>query len=560
LILRAAISAACLVAAQASGGESIRADGAAELGAAIAAAAPGERILLAPGAYGALIVRGRTFAPAIEIAAADPSRPPHFASIRIADSTGVHFADIGVAHGPAAKPEQERAVDITRSRDIEFLNAVISGAPDGDPANDPVGLVIRDSARIRIEGSRFHDLWRGAAVLDSTGWSIRGSQFRRMGSDGIVGRGAVRARIEDNLFTDFSTDLATGVHPDAIQFWDRGAARAIDGLTVSGNTVLRGRGGPSQGVFINGENPALVSRNILIENNVIHQSMLQGILVKNVDGAIIRHNTVAPFDPATDAPGIEARAPAVDVVVEGNLAASLRPAGLGAGAGNILIDYDNPWIASYAEKALANPRAGVEARPADFRALGGAGALLAESWGNVAPENRIARVFPKTIFDLTLRNGEPVDESSEPASLERRSDGALTFAASPKWTGMPTTEIRLRVRRAAPPPGWEYLLVAPGAYDIRLNRTTLLATFRNEFGVSTKISVPFDIGGADRDIVVRYDGVQRLLEVRDGTRLLRRVETPPGLIAYRKTAKLHVGGAPWGQPFSGTIERLVIER
>lgn len=65
--------------------------GPAELEAAVASAAPGDRLLLAAGAYGALDLRGIRFAPAALIAAADPGNPPVFSSIYLNDVGGVAF-------------------------------------------------------------------------------------------------------------------------------------------------------------------------------------------------------------------------------------------------------------------------------------------------------------------------------------------------------------------------------------------------------------------------------------------------------------------------------------
>lgn len=592
---------ALLAAASAEGAERF-VDGPAGLVAALARAEAGDRLVLAGGAYGDLALAGRQWSSPVSIAAADARDPPRFRSVRLTDVRGLTFDGVVIARGGAEAPLQARAADLLRTDMIAFRNVEILGSDNADPADDPFGVFVRDSRGFSLVDCKLHDLYRGLAIHDSADWRVADSVFRRMASDGIVGRGAVGAAIEGNLFTDFATDLASGVHPDAVQFWDRGARQATRGLVIARNAVLRGAGGPSQGVFINGENPMLAATGLVIEDNVIHQSMGQGILVKNVNGAVIRRNTVAPFDPSRDAPGIEARRPFADVTMADNLAASFRTGGMALAASNILLDYDNPWNVGYAEQLLADPRSGADAAASDFRKLSDAAPFAIRSerihgddeslrfsvwdgagatqwrfrgpgdaeFGNWTQGDGLGRSFASPGLAMvearrvvggrteTARKRVRIFERNILALAPER--GVATFGPDPKWSGMARLDIALRLRSRGDTRAWRYILSAPGAYDLRVKGDTVLFSV-SAGGETTRLAAPIEgLAQGAHDLRFLYDGQAGAVEIHDGARLVTRAEAPSGAIAYRKTATLHVGGAPFGPAFEGEIERLEIRR
>lgn len=361
-----------------------------ELSAAISNAAPGDRFVLAPGDYGNLTIKGRSFSPAITIEAADASRRPRFTSMRLSDLTGVKFENIFVAYGATSAPRTSFAINMTRGHEIGFSNIEIEGAPDGDPNNDVTGINLRSSTQITIENSEFHDFFRGITSFDSDDVVITNSVFRNIASDGIVGRGVKGMLIENNLFTEFHLSTVGTIHPDAIQFWDSGAPRENRDITIRGNVVLRGNGEPSQGFFIKSDQ--LASKEILIEHNVIQQSLLQGIYLQLADGAIVRNNTIVPFDHANDLPGIEMRGTIANVEIRDNMMASLRVTGTETLSGDALLQYDNPWQERYAGDFLAAPFETTQTTPGDLRARSdiGAHAFISEIGGFDAPSPVIA--------------------------------------------------------------------------------------------------------------------------------------------------------------------------
>ncbi|MEL7487554.1 MAG: right-handed parallel beta-helix repeat-containing protein, partial [Pseudomonadota bacterium] len=343
-----------------------------ELAEALSAAEAGDRLILAPGAYGALVLKNRIFETPITIEAADPAAPPRFSSILLQDVTGAGLSDIVVEYGPTAAPRTSYAVIVQRSETIDFSAVEIRSADDAEPFNDASAFSIRDSGNVSVAASSIHDVYRGASVLESNDVIFRDNQFTHVASDGIVGGGVRRVTIVDNLFTDFIVPTDAGIHPDAIQFWDRGAARENRDIVIRGNVILRGAGDFSQGIFI--KSPTLTTRNVSIEHNVVHQSAVQGVYLEGVESVSVRHNTIAPFAPADDRSGIEVRAPASDAVVSENLAATYRIASGVAQSGNVVLEYDNPWQAEFAGRWIASPYSGADASAADLSPLSEVGA------------------------------------------------------------------------------------------------------------------------------------------------------------------------------------------
>lgn len=625
----------------------------ADLAAVLDQAAGGDVVRLAGGAYGAMSMRNRYFEPALSIIAEDSNARPTFTSIRIDQVAGLHLENLDVRYGATAAPLTDFAVTVTGGGDLELTGMWIEGAADSDPANDPKGFIARDCDGVTVRGSTFTDLYNGAAIFDCSNAAIVDSIFTRLTVDGVTGRGLVRGHIEGNLFIDFASDLSTGAHPDAIQLWNDHATRENRDIVIARNVILRGDGGPAQGIFIKGKDANLPSRNILIEHNVVQQSMAQGIFLENVDGAVVRYNTVAPVDALQDHPGIETRAPFANVRIEHNLFTSLRVDNPSIGVGNRLLDYENPWSVDYADHHLMNPRAGADATPADFRAIGLAGAsdiplsigpfgaplfdivatrsdaddlaghyfflsgppqLKRAEWtvsdgeaeidhartaaiehrfahaghafveasakiGNLeAGARRILRVHPRTLAQLEFNGGledaapEPAPKSGAVAAIAPThvsfdgtpaADGQhLKFAGAPHWTGMPRLDISLRIRRAGAGTDWQYLVAAPGAYQVKMNGDRLYAAFTNEEGETTALNIAAAgiSDGSWRDLVIRYDGRAGRIEARDGERLIAATTAPVGLLAYRPTGPLYLGGAPWGNSIAADIDRFVLTR
>jgi nitrous oxidase accessory protein NosD len=318
---------------------------------ALAEARPGDTLRLAAGQYGELLIRTRRFSPSIAIVAADPRRPPSFTSVTLAHAGGVRLSGLEVKYGATAAPLTAYAVNVLASADIELSRLRVMSAPNGVIGDDAYGVNIRNSQRVFLRDSRIHDVHRGAAVFDSDDVEISHNVVRAVASDGVVARGVVRFFVLDNYFADFNVDDAAKVHPDAIQIWSRHALRASEYVLIQGNVIRRGRGGPSQGIFV--ATPEIPTIGLVIENNVVEQSMGQGIAVMNGVDVSIRNNTVIPFDAETDRPGIDVRAPFSNVTVASNIMIAARLAPGVFAVANEASGHNHPDVSAFVRARLS---------------------------------------------------------------------------------------------------------------------------------------------------------------------------------------------------------------
>ena len=339
---------------------------------ALATAQSGDRIVLAPGDYGALILKNRQFSQRIQLTAGDTAAPPVFQSVLLQDVRGVALHGVIIRYGPTAAPRTSYIATVQRSSDILLSDLEIESASDADPNNDATALNIRDSSAVEFVKSVVHDVFRGVSILESDDIRIEENQFFAIASDGVVGGGAHRVSVLRNAFRNFFVPRGEDIHPDAIQFWDRGATRENRDIEIRGNVIFRGEGDFSQGVFV--KSPTLPSVNVTIEHNVVHQSAVQGVFVEGAVDVSIRNNTVAPFDPHVDKSGIEVRAPLQNAVVAKNLAASYRLDASATAADNVTLEYLNPWRPEFAGAVLASPYSGAATTPHDVSPLTSVGA------------------------------------------------------------------------------------------------------------------------------------------------------------------------------------------
>lgn len=530
---------------------------------ALASAAPGDRILLAPGSYGTLEISAAHFSPTLTLTALDPRSPAQFASIVLDDVRGLLMTQIRVAFGPAKAPLSQYAVNVLRSADIRLDRMEIESADDGIAGNDAYGVNIRDSARVTLNENRIHDVYRGVAILDSDDVSVLRCTVQRVGSDGVVSRGAVRLSIRDNYFSDFAIIDLKVQHPDAIQLWSRGARRANKDITISGNIIRRGRGDPSQGVFV--KTPEIATRNLLIEHNIIEQSMAQGIFVENADGVVARNNTVIPSNYRTDKPGIEIRSHSASSVVNDNIAMAYRlTAGVVASA-NIVADYHNPWISSFIGAQIENPAA--PSTPRDYAPVAFAGArdYVRDLWlGD--PETKRTNLTPgRIIADLAFDGAFVVDAATDSASVSAVEDesGAVYYASQPSPNLSAALSLSINSRAALPSTvaGWRLLAAVPNSYDVRVDRDRVRFSVWTESGVTRLDGAsPAILDLEAHDLDFAFDGAAGRMSISvDGAEIAHR-SAPPGPIAYAPTQSLYIGGAPWGLPWSRGIERVKITR
>ncbi len=386
---------AVLIAAPA--GAQMRVRSAAELNQALGAARGGETIELAPGDYGPVRVSGRKDrlagppAPVV-IKSADSARPARLSSIDLRHAQNLTFEGLELRYAFApgdtvrAKPfsiRDSRMIAIVGSRFVGDVAAGAGEAADGFPTG--IGLDVVASANIRIEGNQFSSWHRGAVFAQSVDLVVRGNEVRDLRSDGFNFAQVNNVLIERNRFLAFRTSLATGDHPDMIQFWTNQTKAPSTDIVIRENYIDIGDGPWTQSIFMRNEEvdngragPEMFYRNITIVGNFIRNSHLHGITVGETQGLTITNNTLiqaaaSPRVPHVTVPVINVKPTSQNVRIEGNVAARFPELQIGwAFAGNVKIQRNFPRAKDFYNNVFVDALATGAAPPESFQMLPGA--------------------------------------------------------------------------------------------------------------------------------------------------------------------------------------------
>ncbi len=360
----------------------------AELVTALQQARGGEQISLAPGDYGRLeLTQYQRFAVSfpspVTLRSADPARPARFSGMALstAGNLVLEGLDFTAAYRPGDSLEATpfRVID---SHAITFRNNRFTGAlatagkPEDIGLPTAIGLQIRSSADITVDGNRIARFYRGLMVVQSDRVAITENEVVGCRSDGMDFAADQGLTITGNRIHAFRKETGTYDHPDMIQFWTRGTHRPTTDVVIRGNFLLAEGHGFTQSIFIRNEEvdegragAGMYYRNLTIADNVIVNAHIHGITVGEADGLTIRNNTLI-HDAASDGrrvnpplwrPRIEVKATNRNVTLTGNAAAAVTgPAGQPDWqvAGNVIIQDTDPGRPGYYDTVFLSPRAG----------------------------------------------------------------------------------------------------------------------------------------------------------------------------------------------------------
>jgi hypothetical protein len=306
---------------------------------AIARGVAGKTLLLAPGVYDSVVMRGAGV-PAV-MRSAEPENPAVLHSLLVEDFDGLILEHLVLDY--RFDPADQIAIRpfiIRRCKNITLRNSRIDGddarglgAPH-DGKGYGVGLEVGDCHGVQLEANRFEGSWRALAVGRSRDIIVRGNEVTGHRMDGL-GFAAVRnLRIEDNVIHSFNRAIVPQDHADMIQFWSAGTQTPSRDIVIRRNLLHSGSGLMTQSIFIRNERvdsgeagEEMFYRNILIEDNVIINAHAHGITVGETKGLTIRRNTMvqnpasAVVDPKrmVATPQITVTPKARDVTITGNI-------------------------------------------------------------------------------------------------------------------------------------------------------------------------------------------------------------------------------------------------
>ena len=228
------------------------------LNSVIAAARPGDTVRLVAGSYPYVLIKKRSWSPALTIDAGSAS----VVGVGIAQSSGVNWTG-GVIAGVVA------------------------------PGTDATGygfVVNTNSSNINVTGVHFSDLRLAIGFDRVDGGRIAGNWMTRIASDGIDVSLSRNIVIDRNACTEFRP--APGAHPDCIQLWSRPAAPPTADIVITSNSAV----GDMQGISLfnhvrDGANDGGFDR-VLIRGNTVLNTYGDGISVYDCRGCTVRDNDV----------------------------------------------------------------------------------------------------------------------------------------------------------------------------------------------------------------------------------------------------------------------------
>lgn len=269
----------------------------------LSTAQPGDVILLSPGDHGRLSLQG-PLPPDITLRAADPTDRPVIRSLLLRGVSDITLRELNLDYDQAARDEPLyrpfRLVDVS---DIALHDLRVLGdrIDEEEGLNLPVsvGLSLENGHDIRIEDSVFVDHFRGLVVDGATSLRIAGNRFHRMRSNGIKLMSVTDVLVDDNELSGFSPETGTQDAPIMVLVETGQGEGPSTGITIRGNVLSVGGGLWTRSMVF--RNHAVRDdagglgayfQDVLIEENVILNAHIDGIVVDEVDGLTIRRNSI----------------------------------------------------------------------------------------------------------------------------------------------------------------------------------------------------------------------------------------------------------------------------
>jgi hypothetical protein len=269
----------------------------------------GDKIILAAGNYGDLIIGNQgafRFSSPVEIIAGDLAHKPVFTHLEILNASNLKLNGLVVDYSFSPDdPPQFEAAKISSSEQISIVNCVF----DGDTASGTgtfadgyataIGLRVRKSKSVLLERNMFRQWLRGATFREVEDLTVTGNEVTEIRSDGLDFAQVSNALIEDNHLHDFRMAPGSPDHRDMIQFWTKETSAPSSNIVIKNNFLEIGAGSPTQSIFMRNEEvdknnggSGMFYQNILIEGNLIRNAHTNAIAIGESNGLTIVRNTL----------------------------------------------------------------------------------------------------------------------------------------------------------------------------------------------------------------------------------------------------------------------------
>ena len=280
-----------------------------ELKRALAQARGGETLLLAPGNYGALVLKKKNGARStrpVVLRSANADAPAVLTGMNLRHMSHLTFEGVVFDYRfSAGQPLQVKPFKISESRHITIRNSVFDGdlarnvSAVADGLGYGIALALSGNQHVTLEYNSFYNFHRAITLGRSSDVVVRGNDIYAIRSDGINLVQTQRVVIEDNHIHDFNRSTTKKDHSDMIQMWSRNAELPSSDIIIRNNVLNLGKGDSTQSIFMRNDQvdrglagPDMFYRNITIEGNVIINGHIHGITLGESLNVMIRNNTL----------------------------------------------------------------------------------------------------------------------------------------------------------------------------------------------------------------------------------------------------------------------------
>jgi parallel beta-helix repeat protein len=275
---------------------------------ALAKAVGGDSINLSGPNRFDLKVNSRNFLPSITITSQQGRSSPEVNSIDVKNSSGIVFDHLRLSPAPDGKQPRFLVV-VFDSTGIEIANfkAVGSAREFLTQSNKSYAAGknfarIRTSRNIRVRNNQISNFNFGIGVAESSDVEIADNDISQLQGDGLQMVGVRNIAVVGNRMHDFISSETSVNHNDFIQLWSTNAEAVSSDILIARNRLLERDGPNIQGIFMRNEQVDLSKgvlkdrfyRNIVIEDNLIHNHHWHGITVGESDNLVVKNNTILP--------------------------------------------------------------------------------------------------------------------------------------------------------------------------------------------------------------------------------------------------------------------------
>ena len=261
---------------------------AAELTATLSKSQNGDVIQLAAGSYGKVQISGINIAGNVTITSVDPQNQAVINGLLVKASSGLTFSHLDFSNVVAGT---QNVFQVLGSHDVALDHLTVHGPANLGSGIESALMMVRSSTNVTVSNSEFYNGWHALSMLDNNGLTVSGNYIHDIRTDGIRGGGNSNLLITRNTLTDFYP--AALDHPDAIQIWTGNTTTSASNIAITDNVIVRGNGGPVQGIFMRDQVGTLPYQNVTVTGNIVAGGRYNGIAIDHVNGGTMSDNVVA---------------------------------------------------------------------------------------------------------------------------------------------------------------------------------------------------------------------------------------------------------------------------